>query len=101
MLADYLHYADILAPYFVTEQQTAWKPITEMELVSFFNSIREAAEELDMDSIESILKNMSEYQYEGEHAELFGQLQDSVAAYDVDQCEVVIQKWEEILGELS
>ena len=101
MLADYFHYADILAPYFVTEQQEAWKPITEMELVSFFNSIREAAEELDMDSIESILKNMSEYQYEGEHAELFGQLQDSVAAYDVDQCEVVIQKWEEILGELS
>ncbi len=96
MLEQYMQYIDILKSYFVTEEKdkSSLKLITNEELERFFGEIREALEDLDMDKIEEIINEMSEYQYEGEQEGLFEELKEAVSEYDADKCEDVIQRWE-------
>lgn len=98
MLELYLRYRNILAPYFPEEQNEPWKDITDDELKTFFEDIRDAGEELDMDRIDDILHSMVEYRFEEEQSAFLKQLQDAAAEYDVDKCEVIIQQWEEWEG---
>ncbi len=98
MLEQYLNYKAILAPYFVEETKEAWKDMETDELQTFFTNIREALEELDMDSIDDILQAMAEYKLEDKQAGLFEQLQEAVGEYDVDRCEEILQQWEEMQG---
>ncbi len=96
LLELYLSYIDILQPYFPEENKEVVpsKTMTHPELMGYFDNIRTAIEELDFDAMEYVLEVMSEYKYDGEHAEWFTQLKDAVAEYDVDKCEEVMQQWE-------
>lgn len=93
----YLKYADILKEYFNEEVKESWKVITTDELKKYFVSLREAAEELDMDKMDEILSSMAEYRYDSTQKIFFGQLKEAVAEYDVNKCEEVIKEWEECL----
>lgn len=99
LLEQYLGYLEILKPYFPEEhaENIAQKEMVESDLRGYFDNIRTAAEELDFDAMEYVLEVMSEYKYEGMHAEWFAQLKDAVSEYDVDRCEEVLQEWEDAL----
>ena len=99
LLEQYLRYLEILKPYFPEEhaENIAQKEMVESDLRGYFDNIRTAAEELDFDAMEYVLEVMSEYKYEGMHAEWFAQMKDAVSEYDVDRCEEVLQEWEDAL----
>lgn len=94
MLARYLKYAEILQGYFKEDKKSQWKIITNAELLECFDKLRVAAQELDMDTMDEILENMSEYKFEEKQAAFFEQLKEAVSEYDVDKCEKVMQEWE-------
>ena len=98
MLKQYLEYEDILSPYFkdAANQSRGEKTLTASIITDFFARLKDAGDELDMDSMEEVLNEMSEYRYEGEQEELFLQLKEAAAEYDFAKCEEVIIKWEAI-----
>ncbi|MBO5278191.1 MAG: PocR ligand-binding domain-containing protein [Lachnospiraceae bacterium] len=97
MLEQYLGYADILKPYFEVKESVPGKSMTGAELQNFFEGLRVACDELDMDQMDEIVNAMAAYEYEAEQKELFEQLQDAVAECNVDKCEDVMKKWEKII----
>ena len=60
--------------------------------------MRVAFENLDMDQMEDVMKQMEQYRYYGRQKELFEQLQSAVEAIDVELCESIIQTWEKDLS---
>ncbi len=99
MLEQYLSYKEILRPYFPEETKEAApkKHISKEELVAYFLAIRDAAEELDMDTVSEILDKMRAYAYEDAQASLLEQLEEAVSEYDVDKCEETLQQWESLI----
>lgn len=99
LLKQYLKYADILKPY-CEKETTENQPQASIEsgkLSEFFADIRASIEELDMDKMDEVINSMASYCYEGEQSTLFEELKDAAVEFDVDICEAVIKKWEEIL----
>ncbi len=96
MLQQYIGYIDILKEYFHEEKKKfgSGKDITAEELGEFFEEIRAAMEELDMDIALEIFNNMAEYNYKEEELVLFEMLGEAVTEYDADKCEEIIEKWE-------
>ncbi len=96
LLQLYAGYIDILKPYFPDEKkgEGAGKEISAGELKVFFEEIRAAMEELDMDTALEIFNNMAEFTYKEEEEALFELLGEAVAEYDVYKCEEIIEKWE-------
>ncbi|MBQ7920601.1 MAG: PocR ligand-binding domain-containing protein [Lachnospiraceae bacterium] len=96
LLQQYASYIDILKPYFPEEKKGdgQGKDISVGELEVFFEEIRAAMEELDMDTALEIFNNMAEFTYKEEEEELFEMLGEAVAEYDVDKCEEIIARWE-------
>ena len=65
--------------------------------MGFFNEIRLALEELEMDKVEDVIEQMSGYQYDGAYKEHFKKLKEKALEYDADGCEEIIRSWENIL----
>lgn len=98
MLKQYLGYADILSPYFTEtpDQGKGVKELTATVLTDFFVRLRDASEELDMDKVDEILNEMSEYRYEGSQEECFLQLKEAAGEFDFEKCEEIITRWEDV-----
>lgn len=94
------YYQEILKPYFPEEDKTADQgKITKEALVEAFEKIREALEELDMDTADEIVMKLAEYRYDGWQKELLGKMENAVEDMDVEQCEEIIETWENRLKE--
>lgn len=95
MLAEYIFYKSILAPYFTKEDETKGnKQISGGELDVYFAQIRDALDNLDLDTVESIILSMNQYSYGSKHDELFEQLKNAVDDMDVEKCEEILDAWE-------
>ena len=96
MLQQYVRFIDILKPYFPEEKKDTEtnKEISADELQGFFEQIRAAMEDLDMDTALDIFNDMAELSYKEDEEALFEMLGEAVADYDVDKCEEIIKKWE-------
>lgn len=95
MLSMYRQMKGILSPYARTEEETVSKGAVGREvLLALFDSMKEALEELDIDRMEQVAEELSQYEYEVEQSELLGQLCSAVEDLDVDRCEDVIFAWE-------
>lgn len=95
MLAEYLFYKSILAPYFTKEDETKGdKQISGGELDVYFAQIRDALDNLDLDTVESIIQSMNQYSYGSKHDELFEQLKNAVDDMDAEKCEEILDAWE-------
>ncbi len=96
MLEQYRSYIEILKPFFPEEkkEKKIKRELTNEILSRFFNDLRVAIEELDMDRMEVVIGEMEEYQYDKEQDEFFRQIKDSIDEFDVDLCEEIVQKWE-------
>lgn len=95
MLEQYLGYLPILEPFCEEEETDLQKETVSADLLyKYFEDMQAAMEDLDMDQMEEVIRNMSEFSYEGWQQELFSQLKEAVAEIDVDACEAVIHEWE-------
>lgn len=95
MLAEYLFYKDILAPYFTREdEEKEDKQIYSGELTSLFAQMREALDNLDMDAMEETIQSMDRYSYGNVQDEYFEKLKNAVDDMDTEQCEEILDAWE-------
>lgn len=95
MLAEYLFYKDILAPYFTREdEEKEDKQIYSGELTGLFAQMREALDNLDMDAMEETIQSMDRYSYGDVQDEYFEKLKNAVDDMDTEQCEEILDAWE-------
>lgn len=95
MLAEYSFYKSILAPYFTKEDEAKGdKQISGGELAVYFAQMRDALENLDMDTVEDIMQSMKQYAYGSAQDELFEQLKNAVDDMDTEKCEEILDAWE-------
>ncbi len=62
----------------------------------FFGELREALDELDMERLEEVIKEMGDYRYGERQDALYVQLKEAADRFDVDRCEEIISKWENL-----
>lgn len=98
MLQQYSDYIPVFRPFFEESKNDVQKKENSKEVLpEFFLQLREAVDNLDIDTMEEIINQMDEYGYEKEQQSLFKQLQEAVENIDVDNCEVIICQWENLL----
>lgn len=96
MLELYLSYLPVLEPFCKEEEKESTQgEITKEALAAFFSDMRNALEELDMDNMEAVIRDMSEYSYEGKQKEYFTELKEAVEDIDTEACEEIMEKWEQ------
>lgn len=99
MLQMYHGYLSILKPYCEEEKQQKLDcSISKEDLLALFDEMLEAVDNLDMDEMERISREMNQYPYEAAQQELMDQLLEAADNIDVDCCEETIQKWKALLG---
>ena len=103
MLTMYTDYLRILRPYFPDElpKDTSKDEVTAEALHIAFNDLQEALDNLDMDRMEEVVRQMDQYRYIDWQQELFTQLQNAIEEVDVDTCESILHIWEEGLQNMS
>ncbi len=101
MLSQYLNYINILKPYFLEEidlkDESELEPLTKEQVIGFFDEIRDALDDLDLEKVEELLKDMDNYRYDDSQKELFEELKQVLLENNVHKCEEIILKWEELL----
>jgi len=99
LLERYLGYYDILSEVFKTEEETGDKePISPEALADYFEKMLTAADELDMDLMEEISKEMDKFSYEGDAKDYMESLKEAAANIDVDSIEEIITNWKNLIG---
>ena len=97
LLTRYLDYIPVLEPYFKKEESIeneAKEEIAMDALKDFLNQLQEAAENLDIDQMETIVSDMEHYSYADGQQELFARLKEAVEGMDTEECETILQEWE-------
>lgn len=95
MLAEYIFYKSILAPYFTRgDEAKGDKQISDDELDVYFTQMHDALDNLDMDTVEQIVQSMNQYSYDSCQDELFEQLKNAVDDMDTEKCEEILNTWE-------
>lgn len=102
LLQKYVEYIDILKPFCQEEEtdEAAEKDKPEVEkkeLLSFFEQLTQAMEELDIDTMEHIISTMKQYHYPVTYKECFDKLCTGVDNIDIDACMEIIENWKSIL----
>ena len=59
--------------------------------------MKEAMENLDMDAMEKVIKDMSQYSYSDEQYSIFEKLKNAVEDIDTEKCEEIIAEWKKEL----
>ncbi len=95
LVEQYRNYIKVLEPYCPEEETDASekKNISFSDLLEYFSSMRDALENLDIDQMESVVKEMGQYRYEGWQQEMFENLKAAVEEIDVDSCEDILRDW--------
>lgn len=94
-----MFYKGILAPYFVEKEKEQGGRAAKMdEMSDLFGQMEEAMENLDMDAMEKVVRDMEQYSYNETQSVIFGKLKDAVEDIDTEQCEKIIAEWKKELG---
>lgn len=98
MLEEYMFYKGILAPYFVKEEETQNGRAAENgEISELFGQMEDAMENLDMDAMEKVVREMAQYSYSGAQRNFFEKLKTAVEDIDTERCEEIIAEWKKEL----
>lgn len=98
MLEEYTFYKGILAPYFVKQEEVQNGRAAEMsEMSELFDQMKDAMENLDMDAMEEVIKNMRQYSYSDAQRDIFEKLKNAVEDIDTERCEEIIAEWKKEL----
>lgn len=99
MLEEYMFYKGILAPYFTKETEAqSGRVADQTEIENLFAAMEDAMENLDMDAMEKVIQDMSQYSYNGAQREVFDKLQNAVEDIDTEKCEEILAEWKALLG---
>lgn len=79
------------------EPQVFKKPCSLSDLKALFSSAREALDDLDLDQMEDIVTELSQYEFPKDQQTLCTQLNNAVDVLDADACENIIATWEQLL----
>ena len=95
----YLSYEPIFALYFEEKEDDNdnKQPINSEELKEFLSKMKEALDDLDMDAMEDLCKDISGYQYPEDQQDYPKKIKNAVADIDVDVCLELINEWEQKL----
>ncbi len=84
-MKDFGRYEDILAEVFPKEEETDEKPVADKFLMeSFYDGLKEAAEAMDLDALEEVMKEIGGYRVPEEEKERFGAVRTAVENFDYD-----------------
>ncbi|MFG6336149.1 MAG: PocR ligand-binding domain-containing protein [Lachnospiraceae bacterium] len=98
MLEEYMFYKGILAPYFVKqEEEQSGRAAKNDEMSVLFGEMKEAMENLDMDAMEKVIKDMGQYSYSDAQRDIFEKLKNAVEDIDTERCEEILAEWEKVL----
>ncbi len=98
MLEEYMFYKGILAPYFVKqEEEQSGRAAKSDEMSVLFGEMKEAMENLDMDAMEKVIKDMGQYSYSDAQRDIFEKLKNAVEDIDTERCEEILDEWEKVL----
>lgn len=97
MLEQYLGYLPVLEPFCIEEEEdeAGKEEISGAIILECFRNMQTALDDLDIDRMEEVIKEMSRYHYEGWQHELFEELRDAVEEVDVELCETILEEWKE------
>ena len=96
MLDLYCAYIPILKPYFQEEEENkSNERIERQKLLNLFKRLRSAMDELDMDGMEDVVKELKRYEYDQTQTKLLARLEEANDNLDVEECEKVLDEWEE------
>ena len=97
LLAHYRSYIPLLAPYCAEPEAepAAKEEITGERLQQFFADMREAADNLDLDSMEKVGEAMRGYAYPAAEEEFLHRLLQAVEDIDTDACCEIVDEWEQ------
>ena len=59
--------------------------------------MEDALENLDMDAMEKVVKDMGQYSYNSAEKDIFDKLKNAVEDIDTEQCEEIIVQWKKEL----
>ncbi len=100
LLEQYLHYADVLKPFFPEEdEETKNKkaPVSKEILKEAFEKLQIALDNLDMDGMEAVRDTLSQYRYEDRACEYYKKLCIAIDELDPDACSAIMEDWNSIL----
>lgn len=99
MLEEYMFYKGILAPYFAREEEAqSGRAAENDEMSELFKQMKEALENLDMDAMEKVVKDMGQYSYGEAQRDIFEKLRNAVDDIDTEKCEEILAEWEKELN---
>lgn len=95
MLDRYLKYESIIKPFINVEEEEIEKIALDVdELKSLFGKLHNACDELDMDAMEEVTKEIGKFEFDDEFAALYEQVKECVANLDSFTCEDILNEWE-------
>lgn len=94
-----MFYKGILAPYFTkAAEEQSGREADQNETEKLFAAMEDAMENLDMDAMERVIQDMSQYSYNDAQREVFEKLQNAVEDIDTEKCEEILTEWKALLG---
>ena len=97
MLAEYLQYQMTLKEHFPEDKKTenAIEPdILKMHLLNLKN----AAGEMDVDIMDAVMEELSQYEFSGKELSYFETLQTAVEELDSETCTEIVDVWNDNLS---
>ncbi|MCM1263768.1 MAG: PocR ligand-binding domain-containing protein [Butyrivibrio sp.] len=94
MLEQYENYRAVFAPFCPDDEEGGKMSASTGELLENFESMQEALENLDMDKMEEVIRDMNQFSYEDWQKDMFERLKTAVEEIDVDSCETILKEWE-------
>ncbi len=100
LLDQYLGYRFVFKPFLPAEkaEEAGKDHISAAGLQRHFSDMRMALEDLEMDRMEEVIREMNHYHYEDWQEEMYARLKDAVEEIDVDSCETILREWENELS---
>lgn len=96
MLNQYLRFEEILAPYFAESDTSSESTqiITPQMLQQAFTDMHSAIDELDLDQLEKVLRELLAFHYDEWQMNFIRKLRDAAEELDIDTCESILAAWE-------
>lgn len=97
LLEKYRSYIGILAPWCSVQEkkECAGKEIAAEELLPFLDEMLVAVEDLDMDAMEKVLRELGQYQLHDDDKDYFDRISEATADFDSETCEVLVTEWKQ------
>ncbi len=97
MLDMYLHYKDILAPYFCNDIPTDTIKTNNPHTLDMLDNILSAVDSFDTLLLDENVAKMDNYTYSKKECDLLDQLKEAAEIFDVDIIIKIITQWKEII----